>query len=139
MLGAARIRTSAGPHAREDCSGKLAAGNKAHQECAKTKFLMHMQRQDRHRDPDDKECDENRRHNRQQRRARPRLAEPDASPVILVTFALVHSPSRLALVPGFTLCGVAEALWRGARLAAADMCHIERRQRVLDSKMRKHL
>ena len=65
---------SAGPHARDDRGGKLAAGNEPHEECAEAERFMHMQRQDRQRRPDDEESDEYRRHNGQQRCDRPAAA-----------------------------------------------------------------
>jgi len=70
VLGAARVGMAAGPHAREDRGGKLAAGHETHQEGAETKSLVHMQRQHRQRDPDHEKSDEHRRHDRQQRRER---------------------------------------------------------------------
>jgi hypothetical protein len=57
------------PHPRHDCSGKLAARYEPDRKCAKAKTLMDMKRQHRYRQSDDNECNKDRYHDRQQRRA----------------------------------------------------------------------
>ena len=90
VLRAARVRMSPCPHARDDRGGELAAGNKPDEERAVPEALMHMQRQHRHRETDDQEGDEHRRHDGQQPRGRASLAGRAVQPAGLVGPDLMH-------------------------------------------------